>query len=86
MAADEQRPDFEEGARLALADLLNRVLDKGVVITGTVTIAVADVDLIQLGLNLYLTALEGHARSRFEPRLPAAPDAHLPLLPPQRKR
>ena len=86
MAADKLRTDFEEGARVALADLLNRVLDKGVVITGTVTISVADVDLIQLGLNLYLTALEGHRRSRLEPRLQAAADAHVPVLPPQRKR
>jgi gas vesicle structural protein len=85
MAADEARTDFEEGARLALADLLNRVLDKGVVITGTVTIAVADVDLIQLGLNLYLTALEGHVRSRLESRSQVASDADIPLLPPRRE-
>jgi hypothetical protein len=85
MAGDEARTDFEEGARLALGDLLNRVLDKGVVISGTVTISVADVDLIQLGLNLYLTALEGHARSRLESRSHGGADADIPLLPPQRE-
>ena len=37
---------------MELSDMLNRVLDRGVVIAGTVTIAVAGIDLIQLGLNV----------------------------------
>jgi hypothetical protein len=86
MAADRERSEvFEEGVRLALADLLNRVLDKGVVITGTVTISVADVDLLQLGLNIYLTAIEGHEHSLGDRRPPTIADADVPLLPPQRE-
>jgi hypothetical protein len=48
--------------RLVLSDLLNRVLDRGLMITGSVTLAVADIDLVQLDLNLVLTAVETAAR------------------------
>ena len=41
----------------SLVDLINRVLDKGVVLTGEVTISVAGVDLIYLGLNAVLTSV-----------------------------
>jgi gas vesicle structural protein len=43
---------------LSLAELVNRVLDKGVVITGDVTISVAGVDLVYLGLRVMLTSVE----------------------------
>jgi hypothetical protein len=56
--------------RLVLSDLLNRVLDRGLVITGSVTIAVADVDLIKLDLNVVLTAIE-RAFARSQPGAPA---------------
>ncbi|TVR73071.1 MAG: gas vesicle protein [Sphaerobacteraceae bacterium] len=39
---------------VALAELLDRVIDKGVVISGDITISVADVDLIYLGLRVLL--------------------------------
>lgn len=39
---------------VALAELLDRVIDNGVVISGDVTISVADVDLIYLGLRILL--------------------------------
>jgi len=41
-----------------LSDLINRVLDKGAVIAGSITISVADIDLIQLDLTIVLTAIE----------------------------
>jgi hypothetical protein len=47
----------------SLVDLINRVLDKGVVITGHVTISVAGVDLVYLGLNAVLTSVAS-ARER----------------------
>ena len=50
--------DVVDNAPLELADLLNRVLDKGAVIAGSVTISVGDIDLIQLDLTLVLTAIE----------------------------
>ena len=46
------------GEQLVLADLVNRVLDRGVSVMGEVTISVAGVDLIHLGLRLDLSAIE----------------------------
>jgi hypothetical protein len=42
----------------SLVDLVNRLLDKGVVITGDITISVAGVDLVYLGLNAVLTSIQ----------------------------
>jgi hypothetical protein len=44
--------------RLHLVELVNRVLDRGVVVAGEVTISVAGVDLVYLGLNLVLSSVE----------------------------
>lgn len=41
----------------ALVDLVNRLLDKGVVISGDVTISIAGVDLVYLGLNALLVSV-----------------------------
>ena len=50
--------DVVDNAPLELSDLINRVLDKGAVIAGSVTISVGDIDLIQLDLTVVLTAIE----------------------------
>lgn len=50
--------DLVDNTALELADLVNRVLDKGAVIAGSITISVADIDLIQLDLTIVLTAIE----------------------------
>jgi len=42
---------------VALADVLDKVLEKGAIINGDVMIRVADVDLIYLGLRLILTSV-----------------------------
>ena len=42
----------------SLCDALDRVLNKGAVIVGDVTISVADIDLIYLGLQVVLTSIE----------------------------
>jgi hypothetical protein len=44
--------------QLVLAELVNRVLDRGAVITGEVLISVAGVDLVYLGLQVVLTSVE----------------------------
>lgn len=49
----------------SLVDLVNRVLDKGVCITGDITISVAGVDLVYLGLNAILTSVST-ARRRID--------------------
>jgi gas vesicle protein GvpA/GvpJ/GvpM family len=61
-AATDLTPESDEEEPLVLSDLLNRVLDKGVVISGEVTIAVAGVDLVRLDLRLLLVAVERLAR------------------------
>ena len=41
---------------MTLLDLVDRVLNKGVVVTGDVTLSVADVDLVYVGLRLLLAS------------------------------
>lgn len=48
-------PEYES---MALIELVNRVLDKGVVITGEVTISIGGVDLVFLGLQLILSSVQ----------------------------
>ena len=43
-------------------DLVDRILDKGVILTGDITIAVADVDLVYLGVKLLLSSIEAAER------------------------
>jgi gas vesicle structural protein len=43
---------------VTLLDLLDRILNKGVILRGDITISVADVDLIYLGLKVMLTSIE----------------------------
>jgi gas vesicle structural protein len=47
---------------LTLLELADRLLNRGVVITGEAVISVAGVDLIYLGLNVVLTAAENLLR------------------------
>lgn len=42
---------------ITLLDLLDRVIDKGVVIQGDLRISVADVDLIYVSLKLLVTSI-----------------------------
>jgi len=44
--------------QISLAETLDRVLNKGVVLVGEVTLSVADIDLLYLGLNIILTSVE----------------------------
>ena len=49
---------------VTLLDLLDRILNKGVILWGDVTISVADVDLIYLGLKVLLTSVETAGQMR----------------------
>lgn len=49
--------------RVTLCEALDRVLNKGAVLVGEVTISVADIDLIYLGLQVVLTSIESARRS-----------------------
>ena len=46
-----------DGEQIVLSDLINRVLDKGVVISAHITISVADIDLVQLDLRLLISSV-----------------------------
>jgi hypothetical protein len=89
---DESHP-VDAREQLELSDLLSRVLDKGVLIHGTVLISVADVDLVRLGLSVMLTAVETERRRQPPPgtiaraagrltALEAEADGHLAVRPP----
>ena len=56
--SDEGLGILDEDEELSLLETLDHVLDRGLVIAGEVTIAVADIDLIYLGLNLLLGSVE----------------------------
>lgn len=43
--------------QVSLVDLLDRVLARGVVLTGDLTLSIADVDLVQISLNALLTSV-----------------------------
>jgi hypothetical protein len=58
--------DAIDEERLVLGDLLNHVLDKGVVISGTVMISIADIDLLLVDLRLLLTSVETAMRHSIE--------------------
>lgn len=52
--------------QMNLFDLLDRILDKGVVINGDITIAFAGVDLLSLKVNLVIASLETAKRYGIE--------------------
>jgi hypothetical protein len=43
---------------VSLSEVLDRVLNKGVVVAGEVVISVAGIDLVYLGINLLLTSVQ----------------------------
>jgi len=52
---------------VTLLEILDRVLDKGVIISGDIVISVADVDLIYLGLKVLLSSVETMENLRGSP-------------------
>jgi hypothetical protein len=64
--ADDFAPQLcglDENERVSICEALDRVLNKGVVLAGEITISVADVDLLYLGLQLVLTSIESARES-----------------------
>jgi hypothetical protein len=57
MTDDADLEEIHESGQLVLSDLINRVLDKGVVISANITISIADIDLIQLDLRLLISSV-----------------------------
>ena len=48
-----------QGERVALVDLLDRVLAGGVVIVGEITLSIAEVDLVRVSLRALVTSISG---------------------------
>jgi hypothetical protein len=58
VAALEDKRDLELHRRVTLVDLADRLLDKGVVIAGDITLSVADVDLVYISLRALVASVE----------------------------
>jgi len=52
---------------VTLLEVLDRVLDKGAVVSGDIVISVADVDLIYIGLKVLISSVETMERLRGAP-------------------
>jgi len=52
---------------VTLLEVLDRILNKGVVISGDLVISVADIDLVYLGLKLLLSSVETMEKYRGAP-------------------
>jgi hypothetical protein len=50
---------------ITVVDILDRVLNKGVVITGDIVISVAEIDLVYVGLKLLVTSVETMQEKRL---------------------
>jgi hypothetical protein len=56
-----------ESKDITLLEILDRVLDKGVVISGDIVISLAEVDLIYVGLKVLISSVETMERLRGAP-------------------
>lgn len=61
---DEDHP--LAGRPIALVDLLDRLLAGGVVVTGDLTLAIADVDLVHISLRALITSIRAETPSPWE--------------------
>lgn len=59
--------DLHRNERVTLLEVLDRALDKGVVVSGDIVISLADVDLIYIGLKVLLSSVETMERLRGAP-------------------
>ncbi len=48
----------DQSKDITILELLDRVLNKGVILTGDIVISVADIDLIYIGVKLMLSSVE----------------------------
>ncbi|MET7768351.1 gas vesicle protein [Nocardia sp. NPDC005366] len=65
--------------RIALIDLLDRVLSGGVVISGDIKLSVADVDMVQISLRALISSISTLSARTLEsapPRDALEPRAH----------
>jgi len=71
---DTRTLSLDGDAEISLLDILDHVLNSGVVIHGSLVISLAGVDLVYVGLNVVLTSVETALRNlnaAESPRRPA---------------
>jgi hypothetical protein len=49
---------IDQSKDITILEVLDRVLNKGVILTGDIVISVADVDLVYVGIKLMLSSVE----------------------------
>ena len=55
---------------ITILELLDRVLTKGVILTGDIVISVADIDLVYLGVKLMLCSVETMEQLKMGNQIP----------------
>jgi hypothetical protein len=63
--------DQSGGDQLSLVDILDHVLNQGIMIRGNLVISLAGVDLVYVGLDVMLTSIETAMRHLNPPARPA---------------
>jgi hypothetical protein len=69
------QPHLINRNQLALSELLDRILNKGVVLWGDATISVAGIDLVYVGVKLLLASVDTAQSLRDGVRRPDPADA-----------
>lgn len=59
---EADRGEFVGGEDIALVDLLDRLLCGGVVLAGDITLAIADIDLVYVGLRALISSVASAER------------------------
>ncbi len=49
---------IQQSKEVTILEILDRVLNKGVILTGDIVISVADIDLVYVGVKLMLSSVE----------------------------
>ena len=65
-AATRALPSVGDGRKVALVDLLDRVLAGGVVIAGEITLGIADVDLVRISLRALVATIRAAEPEAWE--------------------
>jgi hypothetical protein len=69
--------------RVALVDLLDRLLAGGVVVSGDLTLSIADVDLVSISLRVLITSVSGLVDAPDVPGIQGVQGGHGVLEPPR---
>ncbi len=56
---------IDQSKDVTILEILDRVLNKGVVLSGDIVISVADIDLVYVGLKLLVSSVETMEKKRL---------------------